>query len=428
VSRYPLGVRPPPLALGPDGRGPVGRVRPVLLLLALTLAVAQTACEDAPAEAADAPPPTAVRVERVRAEPITPTLRVPGIVEADARIELAFRVTGFIERFHADEGDRVAAGDVLAELDAGDLEREVRAARAALARVRAKAVEAERAFARARELSERDTGSREAHDRAASEHAMAQAELAEARVRLETAEDRLAKATLRAPVDGLVEARLAEPHEVASERTPVLVLTQLDRVTVRASVPDAHFGTLRVGAPVRVHSPTRPAPLEAAIRRVGVAADADTRTVPFEVELANAEGSLIPELVVEVEIPLGETSPQILVPLGAVLRDAETRPFCFAVADGERGPAAERRPVRIGAVHGNRVAVLEGLAPGDRIVVRGQHFLRPGRPLRVVDGGDAADTAQTPEPTAAASADGAAAPADTPDADDAPDAAAPDAG
>ena len=71
-----------------------------------------------------------MRVETVAAERVVPRLVVPGIVEAKSRIELGFRVSGFVARFGVEEGDRVEAGAVIAELDASDLERELRAAQA----------------------------------------------------------------------------------------------------------------------------------------------------------------------------------------------------------------------------------------------------------------------------------------------------------
>ena len=75
---------------------------------------------------------------------------------------------------------------------------------------------------------------------------------------------------------------------------------------------------------------------------------------------------------------------RILVPLAAVLRDADTEPFCFLASGGEGGHVAERRAVRVGGLHGDRIAISSGLETGDRLITRGQHFLRPGDAVRVV--------------------------------------------
>lgn len=118
-------------------------------LAAFAWMLALAGCEDAPA--LTEPPDeasTAVEIERVVAREVKPVLRVPGLVEAKARIALAFRVAGFIERFEVDEGDPVQRGDVLAVLDRADFEREARTAAAALTRARAHARDARQTFGR----------------------------------------------------------------------------------------------------------------------------------------------------------------------------------------------------------------------------------------------------------------------------------------
>ncbi len=357
----------------------------VVVALLLALLLLSVACGDAPAVSSPAELPAAVRVEVVQPQPVGRTLDVPGLVESRHRIELAFRVTGFIERFAVEEGDRVEAGAVLAELDRDELEREVRAARAALARATAHAADAARTFARQKELLARSSTSRQSFDRAQGQLDMARADEREARVGLEMAEDRLAKAVLKAPVSGVIEDRLLDPHELATAQTPVLVLTDLDRVKVRAAISDAQLGRLRVGAEARVRTPLWPErTFTGRVARIGVAANPATRTVPFEVEIENPDHALRPELVVSVQVPLGAPAATTLVPLSAVLRDVDTRPFCFvAVADGE-ATRVERRPVELGSLHGERVAVRAGLAPGERLVTRGQFFVRDGDAVQVL--------------------------------------------
>jgi RND family efflux transporter MFP subunit len=355
-------------------------------LAAFAWMLALAGCEDAPAltEPSDEAS-TAVEIERVVAREVKPVLRVPGLVEAKARIALAFRVAGFIERFEVDEGDPVQRGDVLAVLDRADFEREARTAAAALTRARAHARDARQTFERQERLRESGTASQEAYERALSAHEMAGAEVSQAQTRVEQAQDRLDKTTLRAPLDGVIEARLAEPHEIAASEAPVLIVTQLETVTVRASLADSAAAGLELGRPALVWSPLRPdQPLPGRIVRIGVAADAATRTIPFEVELDNAERALLPQLAVELEIPTGEPRNELLVPMSAVLRDADTRPFCFLAVDGDGALRAERRRVSIGDVHGDRIAVVSGLREGEQLIVRGQHFLRAGEAVHPV--------------------------------------------
>ncbi len=329
---------------------------------------------------------TAVRVEAVEPRPLAPSLSVSGVVEAQAHIDLAFRVTGFVERFEVDEGDRVEAGDVLAELDLADFEREVRSGKARLSRANAHARNAAAAFSRQQRLRENGTSSERAFDEARSAHDMARAEQLVALTGLEQAEDRLAKATLRAPVSGFIARRSLEAHELATSNQPVLELVQLDRVKVRAGVSDTWLGRIERGDAAYVTSSQwGERRFEGRLARIGVSADSASRTVPIEVELDNPQLAFRPDLVVRIEIPTQAPEPHILVPLGSVLRDTRLTPFCFIANGDPEALRAERREVALGDVHEDRVVVTSGLARGDRVIVRGQHFLRPGDAVRIAE-------------------------------------------
>ncbi len=326
-----------------------------------------------------------VQVEVVHPQQISQSLIVPGIVQPESRIELGFRVDGFIARFPVDKGDRVAAGDLLAELDLADLERAVGLARAALERARAKQEEADSVLQRQSRLLEAQSTSQQNHDRARVAAEVARAEAQRARIELEDAEDRLRKGTLRAPISGYVERRLRDEHERITVDTPVLILTALDVVKVRAAVPDIQIARLRLGrrASVRASAfPDRSFPGE--ITEIAVAADAQTRTLPFEVSVPNRDLALRPELVVEVELEGEQMAQAYTVPLTAVLREISREPFCFVVRERDGTARAERRSVVLGALYQDRVTISSGLRAGERVVVRGQHFLTAGDPVRIV--------------------------------------------
>lgn len=359
-----------------------------LFSMALGLALASAGCRDEASVAA--PPPlrseVPVHLEQVEERRLANAIVVPGLAEAKARIELSFRVPGFLASFAAEEGQRVEAGDLLAELDVDDLRRAVRTAQASLNRALAGATVARQQFERQEALLAANSTSKERHERARAEHQAARSQVREARVALETAQDRLAKAQLRAPIAGWVERRLVEAHERVSAERPVLVLTDLDPIVVRAAVADAQLARLHLGMEVRVRTPTWPGRVFAgAVRRIDVAADPATRTVPFEAEIENADLALRPALAVELEIPTGDPEPVLAVPLAAVLRDASATPFCFVAIEREGGLVAERREVALGAVRGPRVVIEDGLRAGETVVTRGQHFLRAGDDLRAVE-------------------------------------------
>lgn len=371
------------LELDPQRVGGAARISlggAAALVVGLGLALAASPTEpDASPEPAAARPARAVSLESVALRSVRERVVVPGVVEARSRAELAFEVSGRVVIVDVDEGDRVEAGARIAELDLDDLTRELELARATLRSARARAREAQAVLARQRELLEANTISTQAYDHASAGAEIAAAAAREAELRVEVSATRLAKATLRAPLAGHVERRLIERHEYVEAGAPAFVLTELDPVRVRAAVPDRHARLLRLGAAARVRSPAWPdVEFAGHVAQVDVAADRETRTWPFEVEVPNPGLRLRPEIAVDVAIESDEERRVLALPLGAVLRDSEERPFCF-VARGPASPLrAERRPVELGDVVGDRVVVAAGVELGERVVVRGQHFIHDG--------------------------------------------------
>ena len=230
-------------------------------------------------------------------------LRLMGHIEA-TETDLAFKVPGIIARINFQEGDSIKAGEVVAELDAQDLRDElaaaqarVKAAEAALARLLAGSRPQEIAEARAAVLqaqadlenkrldyermegllarravavSRRDNAraaylmAQEMLRRAQEQYSLvkegprredidrARAELKQAQANLELAQTRLDYATLKAPVNGVVLTRPAEPGEVAAVGAVVLTTADLDNVYVEVYVPESELGRVRLGQPASV--------------------------------------------------------------------------------------------------------------------------------------------------------------------------------
>ena len=110
---------------------------------------------------------------------------------------------------------------------------------------------------------------------------------------------------LTAPVSGYIEQRFLDPHEVATAQSPVVVLTQLDSVKVKANVADRALPFIEIDGPASVRSSAWPGRIfEGRIARVAMAADPQTHTLPIEVEIDNPDLALRPELVVEVAVPI----------------------------------------------------------------------------------------------------------------------------
>ncbi len=306
----------------------------------------------------------------------------------------------------AEEGDRVAQGQVLARLsrEAVDAalaenaaqiahaEASVAQAQGQIAEAAANRVQADSAFARTRELVGRGDASREVFEQrqaaqsvAAARVAAAQDALALARADVALAQAqrqelsvRLARTELRAPVAGLVSRRMARVGAVVGEGSePLFRIVTGGVVEMEAAVPEALLARLRVGQPATLVANGAPRPgrvrlispeVSAATRlgRVRIALDPDAAGAPLP-----ATGSF---LRAEVEVARREG---VLVPLSALLFQPDG-PHVALVAQGPDGPVVRVRAVRVGLRDDSRAELDDGVAAGDRVVTLSGTFLRDG--------------------------------------------------
>lgn len=370
----------------------LSRALPLLICSGFALlacAEADTADDAQSAKPADTKP---VEIEILRLQSFTSWVHVSGLVEAEARMALSFRIDGTIERYHVEEGDHVEAGEVIAELQSRDYARNVKLAQAAVESAEAHAAEAKRELARQEHLVEARTSSTQEHEAARSAALVTRAEVRQSKLQLEAAQAALDDCQLRAPVAGYIEQRLLEKYEFASLQRPVVVLTQLDRVKVRASVADRLLASLQKGAEATITSAAWPErEFRGTVTRIALAADPKTHTLPLELSVANSDLALRPAMVVEVALERGASEPMLTVPMKAVVRDGGHRALCFVAAEdttpansASTGLHAESRTVVLGRLWRDRIAITAGLSAGDRVIVKGQHFVRSGDAIHLV--------------------------------------------
>ena len=261
-----------------------------------------------------------------------------GNLETVNQVEVGSELSGVIATVAVDYNDRVTAGQVIARLDSDKLEAEVLRARAALEAARARVLEAEatvteteRAFARTRKLvtqtwrSENDLDiAQAAFDRARASLALAKAEVTEAEARLQSDETNLAKADIRAPIDGIVLERRIEPGQTmaASFEAPHLftLAEDLTRMTLHVDVDEADIGQVEVGqAAVFTVDAYPDRRFTAEITEVRFAPQTVHSVVTYEALLAvdNGDLSLRPGMTATADITVESVEAALLVPNAA---------------------------------------------------------------------------------------------------------------
>lgn len=347
--------------------------------VALVTAVLLAGCGGEPAPAPGARP---VLVEQP-GNAIATADTYAGEIRAREEATLAFRVGGKLVERKADVGNRVRAGQVLAVLDPGDLQAQVRAAQAQFAAAKAQYERARADRERFAALGQDRLVSRSAVDAQNAAATAARSELDAARANLDVARNQSGYTQLRAPADGVIAARFVEAGQVVAAGQPVYTLAADGGREVAFAVGEAAIDSIAPGTPVQVELWSRPGKrLTGRVREVAPAADPATRTFAVRASIDAPSGAVELGQSARVHLASNGAASTLSVPLSAVQRANGTA--AVYVVD----PKTSRlrlQPVQLGAFGDERVPVLRGLAPDAWVVAAGGHLLQPGQAVRPVD-------------------------------------------
>lgn len=354
------------------------RIRSSAVVLALVAAVALGACGSDPA------PEEAARPVLVThpAGADTSVSAFAGEVRAREESPLSFRVGGKLIERRVDVGDHVRKGDVLAVLDAGDLQAQARAAQAQLAAAQAELGRARADQARFAQLAGDQLVSRSALDAQNAAAAAAQGQVNAARASLDVARNQAGYSQLRAPADGVIATRNAESGQVVGAGQAVFALAADGSREVAFAVPEGAIGKFKPGQPVQVtvwSQPDRRWP--GTVREISPAADPASRTFAARVSVDAPVDALQLGQSARVYLPV-DGDAGLSVPLAALQRTGD------AVAVFVVDPATSMlklQPIRVGPYGNDRVPVTHGLDADDWVVAAGGHLLRAGQKVNPVD-------------------------------------------
>lgn len=219
--------------------------------------------------------------------------------------ELAVKLPGRVGRVLVDEGDRVRRGQPVLVLETDYLSLDLKRADADVTRARAAVTEAERDFKRKEDLIGKGSVSQAAYDRSRSAYDSAAAALQAAEAARDLARQRLADATLRAPIDGVVAERRTDVGERLGDSSVAFVIVQTSPMKLRFRVPERYLAALREGQTVRATVDPYPGErFEGRVTQVVRVVDPASRTIAVETEFPNRNGRLYPGLFARVELEL----------------------------------------------------------------------------------------------------------------------------
>lgn len=295
-----------------------------------------------------------------------------GSVVAWQEVSIGAEIGGYrLAEVSAEVGDRVRKGQVLASLDASVLEADLRQAEAGRAEAVAALAEADANAERARTLKASGALSGREADQLITGAATARARLQSADAQLAAARLRVSFAQLRAPDDGVISARSANPGQIVTAGTEMFRLIRRGRLEWRAEVQERDFMRVRAGLAAAIGD------VKGRVRTVSPGIDARTRTGTAYVDLP-ADSSLRAGMFAEGSIEVGRAQ-GLAVPEKALVQ-LDGFDYLFVLKPGN---TVEQRRVARGASFGGQVEITSGLAAGESVVIEGAGFLRDGDAVRV---------------------------------------------
>jgi RND family efflux transporter MFP subunit len=351
--------------------------RSFVAALGASLMLAACQAETAPAPKSERP----VQVQRVMFETGVSAREFVGVVRARYETDLGFRVGGKIITRVVNVGDRVRIGDVIARLDARDLQLQVESAEAELAAATSSLSQAAADLQRYATLKARGYAAIADFDRKQAANDEAEGRLTRARRALDLARNQFAYAELKSDADGVITATLAEPGQVVAIGQAVARLAHQGEKEAVVSLPETRLGEAQQAkATVRLWS-DRDRSFQARLRELSPQADPATRTFAARFTILDADDSVAFGMTATVKLERERETPVARLPLAAVLNRG-TGPTVYVVDDNG---ALVLRPVTVASFTGDAALVTGGISNGDRIVTLGVQTLEAGLRVRTIE-------------------------------------------
>lgn len=346
----------------------MSRLPPALFALLLLL--------PAPAARAQGPPPALVVTTVVHRATMAPQSTFVGTVRYPEIAAVAAEARGRVAAVHFEEGQRIAAGAPLVDLDAAVLRKEIEALQASRAQAAAEAERARLEAERYEVLFGQATVSRQEYDNVRYTFEALQHRTEALAAQIAAFQVQLNKKIVRAPFAGVILERQADRGEWLEEGDPVATLARDDEIDILVSVPEEVTGHLSRGLEVAFEAAGHQASgrVEAVIPR----GDIRTRSFPVKLRADNALG-LLDGMEAQVRLPSAAAREVFSVPRDA-LASAMGRTVVYLVVEGQ----ARSVEVEVVAYQGTEAGVLgEGLSEGAAVVTKGNERLRDGQPVRL---------------------------------------------
>lgn len=297
------------------------------------------------------------------------TIDLPGRLEPFVRADLYARVNGYVQSWTYDIGANVKAGDVLAEIDAPDLDQQLAQAESDLTNAKVNLQLADTTYKRYQGLTPGTSVSHQTIDEKQADLAAKQALVQSSEANVERVQALSRYKKILAPFDGMITARNTDVGQLissgATAGVPMFIVSQTQKLRLYISVPQSYAPQVKVGMVARVTVPERPGKAYAArVEAMSGAIDAISGTSRYQLIVDNAAGELYSGAFANVTLNLESTVPIYTIPASALLFDKNGLTVATVGADNK----AKLKPISVARDLGNVIEIREGLSAKDVVI------------------------------------------------------------
>lgn len=297
----------------------------------------------------------AVNVMETKQEPFQDTLMAVGTIAGGAEIPLRFEVEGAIQTFDFREGDKVRRGEIIARLNQRDVYLKMKRAELEL----------------------------DQYEKLYAIGGVVRARLEEARLAVDLAHSDLEKTIMRAPREGILGDKDAEPGEFVTPNKKIATLVSIDSVIVRVGIIEKEIDKVFPGQKVVLSVDTYPGvEFSGKVENISPLVQGTSKTLTVEARLDNEGGLLLPGMFARTKIAVFEEPSALVVSNDSVDKTPEGEYRVFIVTKENK---AEARNVTVGYISSQFTQILSGLSPGELVVTQKPQELKAGMPVKVIE-------------------------------------------
>ncbi len=302
-------------------------------------------------------------------------IELQGSVDTKQNITLMAESAGVLTNVYVTEGQRVTKGQRLAKIDDGGIAQQIE-------QMKVQAQLAKTTFERQQRLWDQNIGSE-------IQYLQAKANYESQQNAINSMQQQLAKSVVTAPFTGVIDDVITEQGNVVSPgMTPLFRLVNLNDMYIEVEVPETYITAIKEGTQVNVDFPVLGEQMESKVRQSSSFINPANRSFKIEIPVTNESGNVKPNLTARLKINDYTSENAILIPLAVINENQDGDQYVMIATDitenGEyRTAIAKRRLITAGKTSDNMVEILEGINPGDVIIVEGARSVKEDQQVRI---------------------------------------------